>query len=131
MFEGTLTVNILAGFLTILFLFFGSIKVFAWQKTIFDIQMIFMHRFGINRQVYGLIGVLELISAFLLPFQGNIYGQLGACGILFTSLGAVFFHFKFKDHIADMLPAIITLVISVIIIFLNKDILISFINTVI
>mgnify|MGYP001446497272 CR=1 FL=1 len=127
MFEGSLLANILAGVLSVLFLFFSSIKIFGWQKIIFSIQMEFMKKYGINRLFYGLIGVIEFTSALMVIFQGSIIGLLGAAGIAFTSLGAIFFHVRF-DTFKDMIPALITLTMSLTII--EQELLINSIRKV-
>lgn len=127
MFEGTLILNILAGFLSALFIFFSSIKIFGWQKQIFETQMQFMYKYGLNRVLYACIGIIEMTSAIMLMFQGTIFGALGALGIATTSLGAIFFHTRY-DTFKDMVPAIITLTISVTILYLNQDLIMEFIS---
>jgi len=124
MFEGSLLANVLAGILSIMFLFFSSIKILGWHKTIFEIQMEFMKKYGISRLLYGLIGVIEFISSLMIIFQGSILGLLGAIGIAFTSIGAIFFHARY-DTFKDMIPALITLTLSSIIIIKNQQLIID------
>ena len=128
MFEGSLLANILAGILSVMFLFFSSIKIFGWHKEIFTIQMEFMKKYGISRLLYGLIGVIEFSSALIIIFQGSIFGLLGAMGIAFTSTGAIFFHARF-DTFKDMVPALITLTLSLTIIFQNQQLIVDILKT--
>ena len=95
----SMALNIIVGLLSVFFIFAGSVKVFGWQKQILAIQMGFMQKYGLNRQILFLIGLLELFAAVSIWFQASIWGVLGALAILVTSLGALFFHFRF-DHSA-------------------------------
>jgi len=83
-----------------------------------------MKKYGISRLLYGLIGVIEFISSLMIIFQGSILGLLGAIGIAFTSIGAIFFHARY-DTFKDMIPALITLTLSSIIIIKNQQLIID------
>jgi len=113
------------GILSVFFIFAGSVKVFGWQKQILAIQMGFMQKYGLNRQILFLIGLLELFAAVSIWFQASIWGVLGALAILVTSLGALFFHFRF-DRWQDGVPAMVTLTLSAIITGSQADLLLSY-----
>ena len=106
--------------LAIMFIFASSIKLTGWHKKIFTIQLDFFKKYGLNRQVMFLVGLVELSSALMLPFQGTIFTLLGAVGICATSLGALFCHLKF-DTFKDGIPATITLALSSILIYANAQ----------
>ncbi len=69
-----------------------------------------------------LVGLVEFISSALLVLSlvvGNAEIQtLGALGIFFTSIGAIFFHLKF-DTVKDAIAAIVTLILSSTLILFN------------
>ena len=102
----------------VLFAFFSfasSIKLTGWQKKIFQIQLGFFKNYGLSRIHMFLIGLIESASALCLLLSvlidNSLLNALGAIGILFTSIGAFFFHLRF-DTLKDALPAIITLSLS-------------------
>lgn len=103
-------------FLSVFFLFASSIKILAWQKFIFDTQLKFFQKYGLNRSIMFLVGMVEFSGAVLLvlPLVTGLvplWSTLGALLITGTSVGAIFFHFRF-DTWKDALPAILTLVLS-------------------
>ena len=121
----SIVLSIIIGILSVFFIFAGSVKVFGWQKQILAIQMGFMQKYGLNRQVLFLIGLVELFAAVSIWFQGNIWGVVGALAILVTSIGALFFHFRF-DRWQDGVPAMVTLTLSAIIVGSQRDLLLSY-----
>ncbi|MCL1059249.1 DoxX family protein [Shewanella gelidimarina] len=110
----TVIISVLSAF----FIFAGSIKLLGWQKMIFDKQLEFFHSYGLNRQIMALVGIIELIGATSIWFQSSILGTLGAALLSATSLGAIFFHLRF-DTWKDGIPAIVTLILSGVVIFLG------------
>ncbi|MEH6452548.1 MAG: DoxX family protein [Psychromonas sp.] len=94
--------------LSIFFVFASSIKILAWQKAIFDIQLTFFISYGLNRQIMFLIGLIELSGVILLWSPWTLLGALVIAG---TSVGAIFFHLRF-DTWKDAIPAIVTLILS-------------------
>ncbi|WP_404394129.1 DoxX family protein [Pseudoalteromonas phenolica] len=110
----------------VLFAFFSfasSIKLTGWQKTIFQIQLGFFKNYGLNRTHMFLIGLIESASALCLLLSvlidNSLLNALGATGILFTSIGAIFFHLRF-DTLKDAIPAIVTLSLSGALLFCNE-----------
>ncbi|MFY8297912.1 DoxX family protein [Pseudoalteromonas sp. SS15] len=110
----------------VLFAFFSfasSIKLTGWQKKIFQIQLGFFKNYGLSRTHMFLIGLIESASALNLLLSvlidNSLLNALGAIGILFTSIGAIFFHLRF-DTLKDALPAIVTLALSVVLLFSNQ-----------
>ncbi len=101
--------------LIIFFLLASSVKVFGWIKPVFEIQLSFFHRYGLNRVAMFLVGVIEASGAMALLIglinRHEITSTLGATLIAITSLGAMCFHFRF-DTIKDAIPSMITLVLS-------------------
>jgi hypothetical protein len=112
--------------LAILFTFASSIKIFGWQKFIFETQLTFFKKYGLNRIHMFLIGFIELISALLLAtsimFSYELLNGAGALGIAFTSVGAIYFHLRF-DTFKDAITAIVTLSLSMILIISNQAML--------
>ncbi len=96
--------------LTAFFIFSGSIKVFGWQKMIFNTQLEFFLKYGLNRRLMALVGFIELFGALTLWLPGYI-GLLGIFVLLGTSAGAITFHLRF-DTWKDSIPAVITLILS-------------------
>ncbi|TLX47166.1 hypothetical protein C1E24_10200 [Pseudoalteromonas phenolica] len=110
----------------VLFAFFSfasSIKLTGWQKKVFQIQLGFFKNYGLSRTHMFLIGLIESVSALNLLLSvlidNSLLNALGAIGILFTSIGAIFFHLRF-DTLKDALPAIVTLSLSAALAFNNQ-----------
>lgn len=120
---------ILSILLIVFFTFASSIKIFGWQKFIFNMQLSFFKKYGLNRMQMLLVGLIELSSAALLSvslfIDNNLINAFGSVLIALTSLGAIYFHLKF-DTFRDAIPAWITLTLSSILI-LNNNYLINLI----
>ena len=118
--------TIITIFLTLFFIFASSIKLLGWQKFIFETQLTFFIKYGLNRSHMFFIGLIELSAAISLAnsiiFDFEILNVIGASGIAFTSLGAICFHLRF-DTVKDAIPAIITLLLSTILIVSNHALL--------
>ncbi|UWR04914.1 DoxX family protein [Ruegeria conchae] len=99
--------NIAIGLLSAFFLFASSIKIFGWQKKVFEIQLGMFESYGLNRQIMFLVGCGELFGAFAIWFQSSWIGPLGALALLCTSFGAIFCHLVF-DTWKQGIPAMIT-----------------------
>ncbi|WP_394144037.1 DoxX family protein [Vibrio atypicus] len=114
--------------LATIFLFASSIKLLGWQKFIFETQLGFFKKYGLNRQMMFAIGVIEfataaaLFSSFLLARDD--LNVIGATGIAFTSVGAMFFHFRF-DTWRDVIPSMVTLSLSAVLLFENRTVLMA------
>ena len=115
-----LITKIIVGLLSAFFLFASSIKVFAWQKMIFDTQVEMMKKYGLNRQILFLIGIVEMFAAVAIWFQGSLLGAIGAGAILPTSLGAIFFHLVY-DTWKEAVPAMITAPLSAFVLWQNRE----------
>jgi len=109
--------TVIIALLSAFFIFAGSIKLLGWQKMIFEKQLEFFHSYGLNRQIMALVGIVELIGATSIWLQSGILGVLGAALLFATSLGAIFFHLRF-DTWKDGVPAMVTLILSGVVIFL-------------
>ncbi|WP_282121248.1 DoxX family protein [Ruegeria atlantica] len=99
--------NIVIGLLSAFFLFASSIKIFGWQKKVFEIQLGMFESYGLNRQIMFLVGCGELFGAIAIWFQSSWIGPLGAVALLCTSVGAIFCHLVF-DTWKQGIPATIT-----------------------
>lgn len=108
------------GLLIAFFLFASSVKMFGWVKAIFEPQLAFFHRYGLNRAAMFAVGVIEATGAIVMlvgMFTANpVLSAMGASLITLTSIGAMFFHFRF-DTWKDAVPSMVTLVLSLIIAF--------------
>ena len=96
--------------LTVFFVFASSIKLFGWQKTIFETQLAFFRKYGLNRTVMALVGIVELSAAIALWLPAPL-DLLGALALAGTSAGAIFFHLRY-DTWKDGVPAMMTLSLS-------------------
>lgn len=103
--------TVVIGLLSAFFLFASSIKLFGWQKMIFEKQLEFFYSYGLNRQIMALVGTVEMFGAITIWFQGSWLGLLGALALCGTSAGAIFFHLRF-DTWKDGIPAMVTLTLS-------------------
>ncbi|MGF1714913.1 DoxX family protein [Photobacterium chitinilyticum] len=110
--------TVVIALLSAFFLFASSIKLFGWQKMIFDKQLVFFHSYGLNRQVMVVVGLAELFGGLAIWFQSSLFGTLGALALLGTSLGAIICHLRF-DTWKDGIPAMITLSLSSMIVYFS------------
>lgn len=112
--------------LILFFLFASSIKITGWQKMIFETQLEFFGKYGLNRNHMLAVGFIECTASVLLiaSFALNQAAMLamGSLGIMLTSLGAIYFHLRF-DTIKDAIPAIITLILSATLLHSVSDLL--------
>ncbi|WP_085297476.1 DoxX family protein [Cognaticolwellia mytili] len=117
---------ILTILLAFFFIFASSIKILGWQKFIFESQLAFFKKYGLNRLQMLLIGIAELAAALLLIssiyLSNELLNGVGSIMIAFTSIGAIYFHLRF-DTIKDAIPAMVTLVLSTILIVSNQVLL--------
>ncbi|WP_114766696.1 DoxX family protein [Vibrio rhodolitus] len=102
--------------LIVFFLFASSIKVFGWLRVVFDPQLAFFHRYGLNRAAMFAVGIIEASGA-LAMLVGILLSNsnLSVCGaglIALTSLGAIYFHLRF-DTWKEAIPSLVTLSLSV------------------
>lgn len=114
---------------TLLALFFAlasSIKLVGWQKFVFETQLGFFKKYGLNRQIMFLVGVVEAGSVLLLVaslvLELPLLNILGAAGIALTSIGAMFFHFRF-DTLKDAVPSIVTFTLSSTLLYMNSAVI--------
>lgn len=115
--------TILSILLSAFFLFASSIKITGWQNYIHTTQMSFFKKYGLTRLHMILIGVVELSAAISL-LVSNILNMptlmiYGALSITIVSSGAIYFHCKY-DTLKDAIPAITTLLMSIMIFVLNN-----------
>ena len=103
-------ITVVSGLLTAFFIFAGSIKVSAWQKTIFETQLQFFRKYGFNRSIMALVGWVELFGAIALWFPGYM-GMAGVLALLGTSAGAICCHLYF-DTWKQGIPAMLTFTLS-------------------
>ncbi|MFY0660346.1 MAG: DoxX family protein [Shimia sp.] len=102
-----MVLNIILGLLSAFFLFASSIKIFGWQRKVFEIQLDMIESYGLNRQIMFLVGCAELFGATAIWFQSSWIGPLGALALLGTSIGAIFCHLVF-DTWKQGVPAMMT-----------------------
>lgn len=106
-----MVLNIVTGMLSAFFLFASSIKIFGWQRKVFEIQLEMFENYGLNRQFMFLVGCTKLFGAVAIWFQSSWIGPLGALALLGTSIGAIFCHLVF-DTWKQGVPAMLTLALS-------------------
>ena len=106
----------IAVLLVLFFSLASSVKILGWQKKVFEIQLEFFRKYGLNRQVMLLVGVIESLGSVLMGvgIATNQYAWgliVGAVLIAVTSVGAIYFHLRY-DTWRDGVPAMITAVLS-------------------
>ncbi|MEM7399549.1 MAG: DoxX family protein [Pseudomonadota bacterium] len=106
-----IVVTILTVLLSAFFVLTSSIKIFAWNKKVFDMQMAFMRKYGLTRQHFFAIGVIEMVSAIGLWFQDSWIAPASALALCIVSIGAIVFHLKFDTWTAGI-PAFVTACLS-------------------
>lgn len=124
-----MTLTIIIAILSVFFLFACSIKILGWQKFIFETQLAMFIKYGLNRQIMALVGVVELFGAIAIWFQDSWLGPLGALALLGTSVGAIGCHLIW-DTWKDGVPAMITGTLSVIVAWAGKPALLAFLGLV-
>ena len=87
-----LSITVIAGILTVFFLFASSIKILGWQKKIFETQLAFFHKYGLNRSLMAAVGFVELFGVITLWLPGG-YRLIGALALFATSAGQFSFTF--------------------------------------
>ena len=113
---------IIVGLLFVFFALTSTIKMFAWQRKVFETQMDFMRLYGISRGAFFMIGVIEFLGAVSIWFQQSWIGLVGACLLCGTSLGAVSFHARF-DSLKNGIPAVVTGLLSGLLIAQNFNVI--------
>ncbi|CZF81926.1 hypothetical protein GCE9029_02910 [Grimontia celer] len=117
------SITVISGLLTAFFLFASSIKILGWQKMIFETQLAFFEKYGLNRTIMLLMGIVELFGAIAL-WGPDYVGVAGALALFGTSAGAIACHLWF-DTWKDGIPAMVTLTLSGVVIY-SKAIVIGF-----
>lgn len=108
--------------LAIFFTVASSIKILAWQRHIFATQLAFFKKYGLNRMAMLMVGLIELSAALLL--FGSVYltdlelNRMGALILAITSIGALYFHYRY-DPLKDAIAALITLILSSVLLLAN------------
>lgn len=104
-----MTQTIIIALLSAFFLFASSIKIFGWQKFIFETQLEMFIKYGLNRQIMRLVGTVELFGAIAIWFQTSWLRPLSAFAILGTSIETIGCHVNWdtwKDGIPAMIKAV-------------------------
>jgi DoxX-like family len=114
-------IKVISGLLSAFFIFTSSIKILGWQKMIFEKQLELFIKYGLNRTLMALIGCIELFGAIAL-WLPSYFGICGALALFCTSAGAIFYHLRF-DTWKDGIPAMITLVLSGIVVIEKYNVL--------
>ena len=108
-------VIVISCLLTTFFVFASSIKILGWQKIIFETQLSFFKKYGLNRTIMALTGFVELFGAITLWIP-SYFGIAGVLALFGTSTGAICFHLYF-DTWKDGVPAMVTLILSGILLY--------------
>lgn len=120
--------SIIQGLLITFFLIASSIKIFGWIKPVFEPQLAFFHKYGLNRALMVAVGVIEAIGAIGMLVgiitEESLLNSLGAGLIALTSVGAMYFHFKF-DTWKEAIPSMLTLLLSLLLLSSLLEMLIS------
>lgn len=116
--------TVIIALLSAFFIFASSIKIFAWQKKIFEIQLGMFEKYGFNRKIMMLVGFVEMSGAIAIWFQSSILGPLGALALLGTSVGAIGCHLIW-DTWKDGVPAMITGTLSAIVLWSSHSLLLA------
>lgn len=100
----------------VLFFAFGCcIKLLSVPDKMLKWQMHFFELYGLKRVHMYLVGLVELFGIVAMAlglFAGSlIFVFLGASAIFFSSVGALYFHFRY-DEVKYAIPAIVTFTMS-------------------
>ena len=87
--------TIVLALLSAFFLFAAFLKITGRPEKVLDVQMQMIRSYGLTREQFRLIGIVEGIAAIIIWFGSSWLGMLGALMILGTSAGAIFFHLRF------------------------------------
>lgn len=109
-------ISVVSVLLVAFFLLASSIKILAWQRKVFEIQLGFFRSYGLNRKIMFLVGLVELTGAALLilalcDISPEHIQLMGGAILGATSIGALYFHLRF-DTWKDGIPAMVTLLCS-------------------
>ncbi|PSK81846.1 DoxX-like protein [Limimaricola soesokkakensis] len=107
---------VIIALLSAFFLFAGSIKLFGWQKFIFETRFAMFVKYGLNRRIMALVGLVELFGAVAIWDRSSWLGPLGALALLGTSLGAIVCHLVW-DTWKEGVPAMVTATLSAILLW--------------
>ncbi|WP_394128797.1 DoxX family protein [Shewanella maritima] len=109
---------IIQSVLVFFFLFASSIKMFGWINKVFTLQLAFFKRYGLNRTAMFIVGAMEAFGALIMLsgmcIQEQLLIAIGAGFFILTSIGAMYFHFRF-DTWKDAVPSIITFGLSLVV----------------
>jgi len=119
--------TIIVGLLSMFFLFASSIKILGLQKAIFEPQLAMFIKYGLNRQIMMLTGIIELFGAITIWFQQSWVGSLGALALFGTSVGAIFCHLYF-DTWKEGVLAMVTGTMSAFVVWDNRTLLLDLLN---
>ena len=103
----TLIVTLL---LAALFTFAASIKLLGVAKS-----LSIRDHLGVSPMQWRMIGALELagVAGVLIGLLWAPIGIAAAIGLTLLSIGAIAFHLRASDRFADMLPAVIGIILAV------------------
>ncbi|NOI65197.1 DoxX family protein [Vibrio sp. 99-8-1] len=106
---------IIQGLLITFFLFASSIKILGWIKAVYEPQLAFFYKYGLNRASMVAVGIIEATGAIGMLVgmitEESLLSAFGAGLIALTSIGAMYFHFKF-DTWKEAIPSMLTLLFS-------------------
>ena len=100
-------------FVSVFFLFVGTVKLTGVPQGMFDNQMSqYFIPFGLNRPIVFLIGLAEVSGAIAIWFHRSHWiGLAGAATLVVVTSGALFFHLRF-DTFREGVPALVMLLLS-------------------
>ena len=111
----TIAATMATYFLIVFFTFGCCVKLLSVPDKILKFQMEFFEVYGLTRLHMYLIGLTELlgiIAMFYSLVAGNpLLAVVGAGAIFITSLGALYFHFRY-DEAKHAVPAVLTFLMS-------------------
>lgn len=114
----TIAATVSTYFLIVFFTFGCCVKLLSVPDKILKFQMEFFEVYGLTRLHMYLIGLIELLGIVAM-FYSLVAGRpplafVGAGAIFVTSLGALYFHFRY-DEAKYAMPAVVTFLMSVLI----------------
>ncbi len=107
----TIAIWTIVALVSLAFTFFSIVKIFGVPTKLHEEQRaIHQGRYGLTRTQVRLIGLLELFGGLAILLWSTPFlwvAQLGMASLIFVTIGAMTFHYRYDSVTKDGLPAVI------------------------
>lgn len=112
----TIAIWIIVALISFAFTFFSIVKIFGVPTKLYEEQRaVYQDRYGLNRTQVRLIGLLELFGGLTILLWATPLlwvAQIGMASLIFVTIGAMTFHYRYDSVFKDGLPAVIQFVLN-------------------